>query len=222
MREWAVRRPRNIWGWPNMDTKEHWDKIYATKGFDSVSWYAPHLDKSLQLIETICPDKSAAIVDVGGGQSTLVDDLLNASYRDVSVLDISSTAIEFAKQRLGERSEQVSWHVGDIIRYDFGAKQFDLWHDRAVFHFLTSPAARLAYVDRVRRSVKTGGHVLMATFGPDGPEQCSGLDVVRYDDKQLQQAFGDGFELLRSQLTDHHTPMGIKQQFLYCWFKVVP
>lgn len=203
-----------------MHPEDHWNRVYATKGFDSVSWYAPHLDKSLKLIERLCPDKAAAIVDIGGGQSTLVDDLLHAQYRDISVLDISRTAIEFTKRRLGERSEGLSWHVGDISRYDFGAKQFDLWHDRAVFHFLTDVANRMAYVGAVRRSVKPGGHVVIATFGPDGPFQCSGLDVVRYDDKKLQQAVGDGFVLLGSETTYHQTPMGKEQQFLYSWFKV--
>ncbi len=203
-----------------MRTKDHWDKVYGTKEFDSVSWYAPHLDKSLLLMETLCPDRAGAIVDIGGGESTLVDDLLLRHYLDLSVLDISGTAIEFTKRRLGDRSEGVSWHVGDITRYDFGAKQFDLWHDRAVFHFLTDPDARLTYLDTVRRTVKPGGHVLMATFGPDGPLQCSGLDVVRYDAKQLQQVFGDWFELLGSEMADHHTPMGNQQQFLYCWFRV--
>jgi SAM-dependent methyltransferase len=203
-----------------MRTEDHWDKVYSNKNFDSVSWYAPHLDKSLLLIETLCPDRASAIVDIGGGQSTLVDDLLLRHYLDLSVLDISSTAIEFTKRRLGDCSERVSWHVGDITQYNFGAKQFDLWYDRAVFHFLTDPAARLAYVDTVRRALKPGGFVLMATFGPNGPLQCSGLDVVRYDDRQLQQVFGDGFELLGSELTDHHTPMGTDQQFLYCWFRV--
>lgn len=210
-----------------MHTKDHWDKIYATKDVDSVSWYAPHLDKSLALIEAICPDKSAAIVDIGAGESTLVDDLLLRGYQNLSVLDISQAAIEFTKHRLdcldrlGEKSKRVNWHVGDITRYDFGAKQFDLWHDRAVFHFLTDPDARAAYINTLRRSVKSGGHVLMATFGPEGPLQCSGLDVVRYNQTQLQQVLGDGFELLGSELTTHLTPMGSEQQFLYCWFEVV-
>lgn len=206
-----------------MYTKDHWDKVYSTKDFNSVSWYAPHLDKSLQLIQEICSDKAAAIVDIGAGESTLVDDLLLRGYRDLSVLDISATAIEFTKRRvdqLGEKSVYVNWHVGDITQYNFGLKQFDLWHDRAVFHFLTDSDARTAYVNTVRRSVKPDGHVLIATFGPDGPLQCSGLDVVRYDQKKLQQVLGDGFDLLGSEITSHLTPMGSNQQFLYCWFRV--
>ncbi|PUE11011.1 hypothetical protein B9Z51_01350 [Limnohabitans sp. T6-5] len=157
---------------------DHWENVYRSKSFDAVSWYAPHLGESLRLIEQLCPDKTAAIVDVGGGESTLVDDLLHRHCLDLSVLDISAAAIDFTKRRLGAKAQQVNWHVGDITRYNFGDKKFDLWHDRAVFHFLTDPAARQAYVDLVRGSVKPGGYVLMATFGPNGPLQCSGLHVA--------------------------------------------
>ena len=203
-----------------MQTSEHWEDVYRNKRFDAVSWYAPHLGESLRLIEQLCPDKTAAIVDIGGGESTLVDDLLQRRYLDVSVLDISATAIDFTKQRLGAKAQQVSWHVGDITQYDFGSKRFDLWHDRAVFHFLTDPAARHRYVELVRRAVKPGGYVLMATFGPNGPLQCSGLDVVRYDEQKLHHEFGEGFILQGSELSEHHTPMGTDQQFLYCWCRV--
>lgn len=203
-----------------MQTSEHWEDVYRNKRFDAVSWYAPHLGESLRLIEHLCPDKTAAIVDIGGGESTLVDDLLQRHYLDLSVLDISATAIDFTKQRLGAKAQQVSWHVGDITQYDFGSKRFDLWHDRAVFHFLTDPAARNRYVELVRRSVKPGGYVLMATFGPNGPLKCSGLDVVRYDERSLHNEFGEGFSLQGSELTQHHTPMGADQQFLYCWCRV--
>lgn len=123
---------------------DHWENIYRSKSFDAVSWYAPHLGESLRLIEQLCPDKTAAIVDVGGGESTLVDDLLHRHCLDLSVLDISAAAIDFTKRRLGAKAQQVNWHVGDITRYNFGDKKFDLWHDRAVFHFLTDPAARQA------------------------------------------------------------------------------
>ncbi len=203
-----------------MQTSDHWEDVYRKKRFDAVSWYAPHLAESLRLIEQLCPDRAASIVDIGGGESTLVDDLLERSYRNVSVLDISATAIDFTRRRLGQKAAQVTWHVGDITTHDFAPGQFDLWHDRAVFHFLTDASARRAYVDRVRRSVKPGGHVLMATFGPNGPLKCSGLDVVRYEEQGLHQEFGDGFQLMGSALTHHHTPMGVDQQFLYCWCRV--
>ena len=200
-----------------MQGSDHWENVYRNKQFDAVSWYAPHLSESLRLIQELCPDSTASVIDIGGGESTLVDDLLRSNYLDVSVLDISATAIDFTRQRLGPKAQDVSWRVGDITQYDFGSKQFDLWHDRAVFHFLTEPAARSAYVELVRRSVKPGGHVLMATFGPDGPLQCSGLDVVRYDDKSLHDEFGEGFQMLGSEMAEHNTPMGTRQQFLYCW-----
>jgi SAM-dependent methyltransferase len=200
-----------------MQGSDHWENVYRNKQFDAVSWYAPYLSESLRLIQELCPDSTASIIDIGGGESTLVDDLLRFNYLDVSVLDISATAIDFIRQRLGPKAQEVSWHVGDVTQYDFGPKQFDLWHDRAVFHFLTEPAARRAYVELVRRSVKPGGHVLMATFGPDGPLKCSGLDVVRYDDQSLHHEFGEGFQMLGSELAEHKTPMGTRQQFLYCW-----
>ena len=200
-----------------MHTSDHWENVYRNKSFDAVSWYAPHLGESLRLIQELCPDANASIIDIGGGESTLVDDLLYRQYVDVSVLDISSTAIDFTRQRLGPLAHEVTWHVGDITQHDFGDQRFDLWHDRAVFHFLTDPAARQAYVELVRRSVKPGGYVLMATFGPDGPLQCSGLDVVRYDDQSLHHEFGEGFQMMGSQLAEHNTPMGTRQQFLYCW-----
>jgi ubiquinone/menaquinone biosynthesis C-methylase UbiE len=203
-----------------MHSSNHWEKVYQDKRFDSVSWYAPHLGESLRLIEQLCPDKNAALVDIGGGESTLVDDLLDRHYMDISVLDISSTAIEFTRQRLGIQAKQVDWNVGDITTFDFGSRQFDLWHDRAVFHFLTQPSARQAYVNQVRRAVKPGGYVLMATFGPNGPTKCSGLDVIRYDHHRLHNEFGDGFGLVGSTLSEHHTPMGSNQEFLYCWCKV--
>ncbi len=205
-----------------MHTAEHWESVYRSKSFDAVSWYAPHLAESLRLIEQLCPGKHAAIVDIGGGQSTLVDDLLNHGYLDLSVLDISGTAIEFTKRRLGTKAESVGWHVGDVTTYDFEAKRFDLWHDRAVFHFLTDPGGRQAYVDRVRRFVKPGGFVLMATFGPNGPLKCSGLDVIRYDAQKLHHEFGKDFQLLGSELSLHQTPSGADQQFLYCWFRIGP
>lgn len=201
-----------------MQPHEHWDSVYGSKKFDAVSWYAPHLDVSLRLIERMCPQKSAAIIDVGGGESTLVDDLLDRGYSDLSVLDISAKAIDFTRKRLGTKAQMVKWHIGDVTQYEFASQRFDVWHDRAVFHFLTDPAARHSYVDQVRRVMRPGGRVLMATFGPNGPLQCSGLDVVRYDPQSLQREFGPGFQLIGSELADHLTPMGTTQQFLYCWF----
>lgn len=198
----------------------HWDKVYQTKPFDAVSWYAPHLDTSLQLIERVAPDRSSAIIDVGGGESTLVDDLLAKGYRHLTVLDVSEAAIEFAKKRLGPAAAAVSWQVADITQAKLPERGFEVWHDRAVFHFLTEPDQRQAYVRQVARSMKPGGHVIVATFGPQGPLKCSGLDVVRYDAQTLHQTFGPQFELLDSQTEVHHTPLGHEQQFVYCLCRV--
>ena len=202
------------------DAPNHWNDVYRKKRFDSVSWYAPHLEESLRLITTLCTDPNAAIIDVGGGESTLVDDLLARGYTDLSVLDISATAIDFTKKRLGEQAASVHWHVADITRADFGNRRFDLWHDRAVFHFLTDAESRTAYVHRVRSAVRPGGFVVMATFGPQGPHQCSGLDVVRYDEQSLHGEFGEEFQLMGSETEQHSTPAGTEQQFLYCWCRV--
>lgn len=203
-----------------MDSSLHWDNVYSEKPFDSVSWYAPHLDESLRIIYQLAQSRDAAIVDIGGGESTLVDDLLDNGYGDVTVLDISETAIRHTQGRLGPRSVDVSWYVGNVTTASFEGKQFDVWHDRAVFHFLTDDDSRRAYVDLVRRSVKPGGFVVMATFGPQGPLKCSGLDVVRYSDEELHSEFGDEFQLLGSDITDHSTPGGANQQFMYCWCRL--
>ncbi|MGE0548865.1 MAG: class I SAM-dependent methyltransferase [Kofleriaceae bacterium] len=199
-----------------MDAKGHWERVYRTKRPDEVSWYQPHLDVSLDLIKKTVHDLDARIVDVGGGEATLVDDLLAAGYRRVDVLDLSETALEVARQRLGDCRGTVGWLRGDVTSYPFEAHAYDLWHDRAVFHFLVEPAQREAYVRQALRAVKPGGHVIVATFGPEGPVQCSGLDVVRYDANTLHDQFGAEFQLVDHQLEKHTTPMGSVQQFVYC------
>lgn len=204
-----------------MSNAQHWEGVYRGKRFDVVSWYAPHLRESLDLIERLCPDRTTAIIDVGGGESTLVDDLLVRRYTNLSVLDISRTAIDFTRARLGSRADAVSWHVGDITRFDFADHRYDVWHDRAVFHFLTAEADRRAYIEQVRRHVRKGGLVVMATFGPAGPLRCSDLDVVRYDAQRLHDEFGDHFRLIGSRISQHETPAHRHQEFLYCWCRVV-
>ncbi len=199
-----------------MSEATHWDKIYREKAPDAVSWYRAHLETSFALIRKAAPDPAASIIDVGGGESTLVDDLLAAGYRNVTVLDISQTAIDVTKKRLGARASNVSWIVGDITKLDLSGRSFDVWHDRAVFHFLTSPEQRISYIRRVAQTVKRGGHVLVSTFGPEGPQKCSGLDVVRYDSESLHAEFGVHFQLLESFKELHKTPFGTTQQFLYC------
>lgn len=200
-----------------MDNKQHWDGVYGSKAPNTVSWYAPHLETSLKLIHQASADKSTAIIDIGGGESTLVDDLLAKGYRDISVLDISQKAIDVAKTRIGKEADQVDWYCADITQATLPQGYFDIWHDRAVFHFLTEEAQRARYVEQVVRSVKHGGYVIMSTFGPEGPEKSSGLDVVRYEPENLHGQFGQSFKLINSSTELHQTPMGTTQQFLYCF-----
>jgi 2-polyprenyl-3-methyl-5-hydroxy-6-metoxy-1,4-benzoquinol methylase len=201
-----------------MDAQKHWERIYGTKSPDQVSWYRPHLETSLSLIERVAPDRSRSIIDVGGGASTLVDDLSAHGYRNVAVLDISQAALEIARTRLGAASQWVRWLQADVTEpAAFSAKAYDVWHDRAVFHFLTTPEQRLAYVRNVVAAVRPGGHVIVGTFGPAGPEKCSGLDVVRYDADSLHDEFGRRFRLLESSKELHQTPFGATQEFLYCY-----
>jgi ubiquinone/menaquinone biosynthesis C-methylase UbiE len=199
-----------------MPSKNHWERIYSTKATDAVSWYQEHASSSLRLIQATRVPKDAAIIDVGGGASTLVDDLLADGYSNLTVLDLSSAALSAAKERLGARAAAVRWLEADITEIDLPRLEYEVWHDRAVFHFLTSEEDRAAYVRAVLRSVKHGGHVIVATFAEDGPEQCSGLPVVRYSAAHLHSEFGDSFTLLDHQTEDHHTPFGTVQKFVYC------
>jgi 2-polyprenyl-3-methyl-5-hydroxy-6-metoxy-1,4-benzoquinol methylase len=203
-----------------MDAQTHWEKIYGSKAPDAVSWYRPHLERSLELIEQAARGRSASIIDVGGGESTLVDDLVARGYQNITVLDISQTAIDVTKKRLASGAENVHWLVGDITSAKLEPSAYDVWHDRAVFHFLTATDARVAYVRQVAKAVKPGGHVIVSTFGPEGPTKCSGLDVVRYDADSLHQEFGVRFHLLGSSTELHRTPFGTVQQFLYCFCRV--
>lgn len=200
-----------------MQSKEHWEKVYSTKATNAVSWFQPHADLSLGLIMSAAVSRDAAIIDVGVGASTLVDDLLANGFTNVTVLDLSGHALEAARKRLGSRASEVRWIEADIIKADLPASQYDVWHDRAVFHFLTNPEDRAAYVKTVFRSVKPGGHVIVATFAEDGPVQCSGLPVKRYSADQLHDEFGDSFQLLDHRKEAHHTPSGTVQQFVYCY-----
>lgn len=200
-----------------MDQRAHWERVYQTKRPDEVSWYRPHLEQSLTLIADAAPARDASIIDIGGGESTLVDDLLASGYRNVSVLDISATALDVARARLGSKAASVAWLCGDATNFQFAPQHYDVWHDRAVFHFLTGDEARMAYVWQVSRAVKPGGHVIVATFGPEGPSQCSGLDVVRYDADALHDAFGAHFHLEKHITELHQTPAGAIQQFVYCY-----
>jgi len=203
-----------------MDAKTHWEKVYTTKAPDQVSWYRPHLETSIVLIERSVSVRSASIIDIGGGESTLVDDLLARGFHNVAVLDVSQAAIDATKQRLGQVAGRVQWVTADITGVQLHPAAYDVWHDPAVFHFLTAPEQRAAYVRQVARSVKAGGHVIVSTFGPEGPTKCSGLDVVRYDAESLHEEFGTRFRLVESSKELHETPFGTTQQFLYCYCRV--
>ena len=199
-----------------VDRQQHWEGVYRNKAVDEVSWFQPHAASSLRLIEG-CADKDARIIDVGGGASVLVDGLLDAGYRNLTVLDLAETALAACRTRLGARAASVQWIAGDITQVELPAAHYDVWHDRAVFHFLTDPADRARYVEQVLKSVKPGGHVIVATFGPGGPLQCSGLEVVRYAPDALHAEFGAPFRVLGHETEIHQTPAGKEQEFVYCY-----
>jgi SAM-dependent methyltransferase len=200
-----------------MSDQDHWQAVYDKKRPDEVSWYQPHLERSLMFIRSSGLSLDARVVDVGGGASTLVDDLLAAGYRNVAVIDLADAALASARQRLGERAGLIDWIVGDVTTPLLPECSVDFWHDRAVFHFLTDEAARSAYLAQVLRVVKPGGHVLVATFGLDGPEQCSGLPVARYDAPGIHDVFGGAFEKVGDAAEHHETPWGTVQSFVYCF-----
>ena len=185
-----------------MALKSHWDMVYQMNPADGLSWFCPHLNHSLALVTRAAPGKGDSTIDVGGG-STLVDDLLALGYGALTVLDISDASLALTRQRLGNLEARVTWQVADITTAMLPEAHYEIWHDRAVFHFLTLAGDRAAYVARVKKSLKPGGHLIIATFGPNGPLMCSDLDVVRYDHEALQQEFGSDFTLLAHEEIDH-------------------
>lgn len=201
-----------------MKTDQHWEQVYRSRSTTEVSWYRAHLERSLESIRRIAPNPNAAILDVGAGASTLVDDLLSAGYTRLTVLDIAASALESTRARLGKRAAEVNWLVGNVLDIELPAHHFDVWHDRAVFHFLTSASDRQAYVAQMTAALRPGGHVLIATFGPEGPLRCSGLEVVRYDAQSLSKELGKAFRLIDWTLEHHETPAGATQQFLHALF----
>ncbi|MGI9249485.1 MAG: class I SAM-dependent methyltransferase [Woeseiaceae bacterium] len=199
--------------------KNHWQKVYANKEPTDVSWYQPIPEKSLQLISSIGAQKSDPILDVGGGASTLIDHLLDEGFTDISVLDISGKALERLRARLADSAGRVNWIESDVTEFE-PPRSYALCHDRAVFHFLTDVADRNKYIDVICRALRSKGHLVLATFGPQGPMRCSGLETRRYGIEQLQEMFGARFELRSYDLDNHETPAGSIQQFLYSWWQV--
>ncbi len=203
----------------HVDRKQHWEEIYATKSPTEVSWYQTRPAMSLELIRKTDLGSKANLIDIGGGVSSLVDYLLDDGYRHVTVLDISAKALQRAKERLGSRSQQVTWIEADITQADPPAAAYDVWHDRAVFHFLTEPQDRKRYLAVLERSLKIGGYVIMATFASDGPSRCSGLIVERYSVETLARELGNRYRLLESLEETHKTPFNTEQKFVYGFFQ---
>ena len=201
-----------------MDRVDHWEAVYSTRQEHQVSWYQVKPHMSLRLISKLGIGRSAALIDVGGGSSNLVDHLLDLGFLDVSVLDISATALKGVKARLGDRASGVKWLAGDITRLEL-AGPYRLWHDRAVFHFLTDAKDRATYVSTLTNAVPPGAHVIMATFADDGPEMCSDLPVCRYSPEQLSAELGDGFARIECLRETHLTPSRGQQKFIYCCFR---
>ena len=204
-----------------MNRQEHWNEVYRTKGAQDVSWFQAEPVLSLELIKTARVPADGSILDVGGGASVLVDRLLEAGYARLGVLDISAEALALARQRLGARASGVEWFESDVTQFQ-PPHPFALWHDRAVFHFLTVAADRRAYVAALERTLAPGGAVIIATFALDGPPQCSGLDVTRYDEQTLSAELGSGFALREVRCETHRTPWNTEQCFIYCQFQYLP
>jgi len=202
-----------------MDNRAHWENVYRTKAPDQVGWYQEYPRLSLSFIQRTGIDQAGHIVDAGGGSSTLVDHLLDSGFQCITVLDISGAALQMARQRLGERAAQVAWIEADAVQPPLPSHGFDIWHDRAMFHFLTQPEQRQRYVQAVRHAVKPGGHLILAAFALDGPPRCSGLEVARYSPAGLQRELGEGFWLVDSAREAHVTPSGSKQAYTYCYFR---
>lgn len=201
-----------------MNRKEHWEKVFETKQLTEVSWYQPTPVQSLDFISQFKLPKTASIIDIGGGDSLLVDNLLASGYSDITVLDISSAAINKAKQRLGKKAALVKWIVADVLHFE-STNKYDCWHDRAAFHFLTTASEVEKYIDIAQKHINTSGKMVIGTFSTQGPEKCSGLPVKQYDEKTLTGTLQKWFSKIRCITTDHITPVNTIQNFLFCSFQ---
>lgn len=201
--------------------QDHWSRVYEEKAPSSVSWYQAEPEPSLRALDRFGARPSSSFIDIGGGASNLVDALLGRGWRDVTVLDIAAPALEAARARLGPEAEKVHWEVADITEWQ-PSRRYDVWHDRAVFHFLTAPEQREAYRRALLAGVSPGGLVIMATFALDGPERCSGLPARRYDPAGLAAELGAAFRLIEGWREEHVTPWGSRQSFNWCAFRLSP
>ena len=202
-----------------MDRKRHWEDVYDVKRSDEVSWYQPRPERSLELLAAAGAVPESAVLDVGGGDSTFVDALVERGFTDVTVLDLSATALARARARLGARAAGVRWIEADVTHADLPSAAYDFWHDRALFHFLTDADDRARYASTAADAVRPGGTLVIATFAADGPTRCSGLDVVRYDAAGLARQFADAFYLVRDLGDVHRTPSGAEQRFTYAMLR---
>ncbi len=204
-----------------MERRKHWEGVYTSKSTDRLGWYRPHLETSFAWIEGLGLPSDTPLIDIGGGASTLVDDLVRAGYANVTVLDISEAALDATRSRLGDKADLVTWIRADVTDAGAIAGRFELWHDRAVFHFLVEEDDRRAYVANLEQAVEPGGHLVIGTFAPEAPPKCSGLPVQRYEHEQLAEVLRAGFELLRHHKEMHITPGGVEQMYVYCLFRRV-
>jgi SAM-dependent methyltransferase len=202
----------------DVSRKAHWENVYTTKREREVSWFQENPAPSLELTALAGLSADSSIIDIGGGASRLVDALVDRNVGQITVLDLSAAALDAARERLGDRGARVKWLVADVTAWE-PSQTYDLWHDRAAFHFLTDASDRSAYVRHLKRAVRSGGHVIIGTFAPDGPERCSGLPVMRYDAGILCTVLGTDFELMDSRRHDHITPWGAVQRFQFSTFR---
>jgi SAM-dependent methyltransferase len=212
------RRPAGRENMNDVSRQNRWENVYLTKGEDEVSWFQEAPEPSLKLIELAGATRSSGIIDIGGGASRLVDCLVSQGYEDVAVLDLSAAALARARSRIGDQANRVTWIAADVTTWE-PSRTYDVWHDRAAFHFLTDPKHQMAYVARLRRALHPGGHAIIGTFAPDGPERCSGLTVSRYDAHSLAATLGSGFELIDTRRHEHTTPWGAMQKFQFSTFR---
>jgi SAM-dependent methyltransferase len=201
--------------------KQHWENVYQNKSPHEVSWFQAVPELSLRLMSSAGVGLDEPVIDVGGGASKLVDALYDAGYSDISVLDVSSAALVHAQNRLGNKANNINWYEQDITHF-VPPKQFALWHDRAVFHFLTHQADRDSYIAVLKKALKPGGHLIIMAFATDGPVKCSGLEIVQYDTTKLINALGPGFDLVEDGYEIHKTPVGNQQKFAYFMFSRTP
>ncbi len=202
----------------NFDRKKHWETIYHTKELKDVSWFQPTPDTSLSFFKQFNIPTSAKIIDIGGGDSFLVDNLLNLGYQDLTVLDISAAALDKAKQRLGNQADKVKWIVADSATFK-PTEQYDFWHDRAAFHFLTQELEIENYLDTVQKSIKPTGILVIGTFSEQGPKQCSGIEIKQYSETAMTDRLTKFFEKIKCITVDHKTPFDTIQNFIFCSFR---